>query len=106
MHATISIPGHTGTGRRKAGRQVEDRGAAEPRRVIETDGSRHAVAELGGILDVVHAGDGVMTAEQERRVVARITMPGRRVCRSRLTEGEARELDEHELNRGVAFAGI
>ena len=24
----------------------------------------HAVAELGGVLDVVHAGDGVVTAEQ------------------------------------------
>src|SRR3977135_415669 len=106
MHATISIPGHPGTGRRKAGRQVEDLRAAEHGRIIETDGAGHAVAELRGVLDVVHAGDGGMTAEQERRVVARVTMPGSGIGRGRLAEGEAGELDEHELNRGVAFARI
>src|SRR6185437_14118726 len=68
-------------------------------RGVEADGARHAVAELRGVLDVVHAGDGVMTAEQERGVVARITMPRRRIGRSRLAEGEARELDEQEFSR-------
>src|SRR5207247_1192032 len=72
----------------------------------ETDGGRHAVAELGRVLDVVDAGDGVMTAEQERGVVARIAMPRGGEGRSRLTEGETGELDEHELNRDVAFAGL
>src|ERR1700682_556574 len=66
---------------------------------------RHAVAELGAVLDVVHAGDGVMTAEQERGVVARVTMPRRRIGRRRLTEGEASELDERELDRDIAAAG-
>src|SRR5258706_11984056 len=46
-----------------------------------------------------------MTAEQERGVVARITMPRCRVGRSRLTEGETGELDEHELDRDIAAAG-
>src|SRR6266404_7429470 len=77
--------------------QVIQRSAIEHGRIIEADGARHAVAELRGVLDVVDAGDGVMTAEQERSVVARISMPRRRVSRSRLTEGEARELDEHAL---------
>src|ERR1700682_2996997 len=55
------------------------------------------VADVGGVLDVVRAGDGVITANQERGVVARITMPRRRIGRSRLTEGEAGELDEKEF---------
>src|SRR6202040_1224341 len=57
------------------------------------------------VLDVVHAGDGVVAADQERRVVARITVPGRRVCRGRLTEGEPGELDEHIFNRDVTATG-
>src|SRR5258706_16323694 len=79
--------------------------AVEDGRIIETDGAGHAVAELGGILDVVHAGDGVMTADQGRRVVARITMPRRRIGRGRLTEGESGELDERELDRDITAAG-
>ena len=47
----------------------------------------------------------VVAADQERRVVARITVPGRRVGRGRLTEGEPSELDEHVLNRDIAAAG-
>src|ERR1700692_4239889 len=104
MHASISVAGSTRCG--ETGRQVVHRGTVEHDRIIETDGARHPVAELGGVLDVVHAGDGVMTAEQERRVVARITMPRGRVSRSRLTEGEASELDEHELNCDIAAAGV
>src|SRR6202008_3491124 len=87
------------------GREVEHGGAVEHGRIIETDGGRHAVAELSGVLDVVYAGDGVMTAEQERRVVARIAMPGRRIGRGRLTEGEAGELNERKFNRDIAAAG-
>ena len=91
--------------RRDRQRQVGDNGAVEHGRIIEADGAGHAVAELRGVLDVVHAGDGVMTAEQERGVVARITVPRRRVGRSRLTEGEAGELDEHHFDRDIAAAG-
>src|SRR5258705_10027849 len=58
-------------------------------RIIETDGAGHAVAKLRAVLDVVHAGDGVMTAEQIGGVVARITMPRRRIGRGRPTEGES-----------------
>src|SRR5258708_8044614 len=47
-----------------------------------------------------------MTAEQERAVVARITMPRRRIGRGRFTEGEAGELDEHVLDGDVAFTGL
>jgi len=32
-------------------------------------------------------------------------MPRRRIGRGRLTEGEAGELDEYELNRDIAAAG-
>src|SRR4029079_17787027 len=49
-----------------------------------------------GVLDVVDTGDGVMAAHQE--------LPRRRVGRSRLTEGETSELDEHHFNRDVAAA--
>ena len=76
-HATISVAG--GADRIDGGRQVIQRGAVVHRRVVQADGAGHAVAELGGVLDVVHAGDGVMTAEQVRAVVARITMPRRRI---------------------------
>ena len=75
-------------------------------RIIETDGAGHAVAELGRVLDVVHAGDGVVTAEQIGGVVARITMPRRRIGRGRPTEGESGELDEtHFDRRRIAAAG-
>src|SRR5439155_16763601 len=86
--------------------EVKGRSTVEHDRIIEADGARHAVAELGAVLDVVHAGDGVMAAEQERGVVARITMPRRRVGRGRFTEGEASELDEHHFDRDIAFAGV
>src|SRR6185295_11759710 len=76
----------------------------EHARVIKADGARHAVAELRGVLDVVDAGDVVSAAHQVRVVVARIAVPGRRIGRSRLTEGETSELDEHHFNRDVAAA--
>src|SRR5262249_29175574 len=62
------------------------------------------VAELRGVLDVVNAGDGVVTTDQVRAVVARKAVPRSRKGRSRLTEGEARELDERELDRDIAAA--
>src|SRR5258707_7065947 len=55
--------------------------------------------------DVVHAGDGVVAAKQERAVVARITIPRRCEGRGRLTEGETGELDEHVFNRDITAAG-
>src|SRR6185436_7520304 len=85
--------------------EVQDGGAVEHLRIVEADGARHAVAELSGVLDVVDAGDVVSTAHQERVVVARIAVPGRRVGRSRLTEGETSELDEHHFNRDITTAG-
>src|SRR5262249_40929163 len=62
----------------------------------------HAVAELRGVLDVVHTSDGVVTADQEGRVVARIAVPRRRIGRGRLTEGEAGGLQETMLNTDAA----
>src|SRR5258705_7039454 len=47
-----------------------------------------------------------MAAEQERGVVARITMPRRRIGRSRFTEGETGELQKHELDRDITFADV
>src|SRR5258706_11148875 len=84
---------------------MEVRSGVEQGGIMEAVGADHAVAELGGVLDVVHAGDGVMTADQERAVVARITMPRRRIGRGRFTEREAGELDERELDRDIAAAG-
>src|SRR3979411_749402 len=114
-HHEAAVSGLTAASRAEAGGsqrtgrgtspQVEQRGSVKHGRIIEADGAGHAVAELGAVLDVVHAGDGVMTAEQERGVVARITMPGRRITRRRLTEGEAGELDERELDRDKAATG-
>ena len=102
MNTSIRVAGDAGP--REAGRQVVNRGAVEHGRIIEADAAGHAVAKLGGVLDVVHAGDGVFAAEQERAVVARITIPGRRVGRRRLTEGEAGELQEHVFDRDIAAA--
>src|ERR1700676_5102975 len=76
------------TSRIQAVCKVEDVVTVERDRVIKTDGAGHAVTELGGVLDVVDAGDGSITAEQVRGVVARITMPRRRIGRGGLTEGE------------------
>src|SRR5258708_24093091 len=73
-------------------------------RIIEAEAARHAVAELPSVLDVVHTGNRVFAADQEGAVVARITIPGRRIGRRRLTEGEAGELQEHVLNRDIAAA--
>src|SRR6202048_556525 len=102
MHAGIGVA--TDADRIETGRQVVDRGAVEHGRIIETDGAGHAVAELGGVLDVVYAGDGVMTADQVRRVVARIAIPWRRIGRGGLTEGEPGELNERIFNRDIAAA--
>src|ERR1700730_19436548 len=92
MNASVSIAGNAN--RIEADVQVVHRGAVIHGRIIQTDGAGHAVAELRGVLDVVHTRDGVVTAEQVRAVLAaQITMPGRRIGRGRLTEGEAGELD-------------
>src|ERR1700716_1716662 len=113
-HHEAAVSGLTAANRAEAGGsqrtgrgtspQVEQRGAVKHGRIIEADGARHALAELGAVLDVVHAGDGVMTAEEERGVVARITMPRRGIGGRRLTEGKTRELDERELDRDKAAA--
>ena len=102
--AAVGVAGSAGEA--EALRQVVHGGAVEDDRIIEADGAGHAVAEVRGVLDVVHAGDGVMTAEQERGVVARITMPRRGVGRSRLTEGEPSELDEHHFDGHIAFTRL
>src|SRR4030088_2474025 len=108
-HHEAAVRGLTAANRAEAGGsqrtgrgtspQVEQRGAVEHGRIIEADRAGHSVAELRAVLDVVHAGNGVMTAEEARGVVARITMPRRRIGRRRLTEGKARELDERKFNR-------
>src|ERR1700716_119016 len=95
-HHEAAVSGLTAANRAEAGGsqrtgrgtspQVEQRGAAEHGRIIEADG------------------DGVMAAEEERGVVARITMPRRGIGGRRLTEGKTRELDERELDRDKAAA--
>ena len=67
MHAAVGV-GESTRGRDAAGSSC-DSGAVEHGRIIETDGARHAVAELGGVLDVVHAGDGVMTADRNEELL-------------------------------------
>src|SRR5262249_19520969 len=91
-------------GRRDRDTCVEQRRTVELCRIIHASGGRHAVAELPSVLDVVRAGDRVVAADQERGVVAGITVPGRCVRRGRLTEGKAGELEEHVLNRDIAVA--
>ncbi|MBA7668840.1 hypothetical protein ES703_76957 [subsurface metagenome] len=60
--------------------EVEHLSAPEHGRIIETDGGRHAVAELRGVLDVVDAGGAVRAADEERvRLTGRKTRPGRRI---------------------------
>ena len=56
--------------------QIAELGAVKHEAFIEPDRGRHAVAKLLGVLDVVHAGHVVGTADQERRiVVTTITIP-------------------------------
>src|SRR5207244_6957815 len=104
MHAGIGVrSGAVGADRRRNAQIVDSR-AIPDGRVIETDRSRYAVAELEGVLDVVDAGVGIIAAEQARVDVARETVPGRRISRRRLTEGEAGELDEDIFDRDIAVA--
>jgi len=42
--------------------QIVDGGAVRDGQVVKTDRGRHAVAKLGGVLDVVDAGVGVVAA--------------------------------------------
>src|SRR5829696_10305810 len=102
MHASVGVSTCADRGRSNA--EVQHSGAVEHLRIVEADGGRHAVAELRSVLDVVDAGDVVSAAHQERVVVARIAVPRRRIGRSRLTEGETSELDEHHFNRDIAAA--
>src|SRR5207237_70149 len=100
MRSAVGV--RTSTDRAGSNAEVQHGGTVKHGRIIEADSARHAVAELRGVLDVVNTGDVVGTAHQERVVVARIAVPGRRVGRSRLTEGEPSELDEDHFNRDVA----
>ena len=61
--------------------RIDDLRAVEGVRaaVVDTQRRRHAVTELPRVLDVVDTGDRVVTADQERGVVARIAMPRRGV---------------------------
>src|SRR6202790_5864840 len=76
---TISVSADANRVKTRA--QVEQVGAVEHETFVNANGTRHAVAELRGVLDVVDAGDGVVAAEQERGVVARIAMPRRCIGR-------------------------
>ena len=69
--------------------------------LFQADRSRHAIAELGGVGDLVDTGHVVLATEEERGVVARIAGPRSRELRHRLTEGEAGELDERVVDAEV-----
>src|SRR5206468_1123612 len=104
VHAGIGVRSGAIGADRAGDAEIVDGRAIPDGRVIETDRSRYAVAELEGVLDVVDAGVGILTAEQGRVDVARETVPGRRISRRRLTEGEAGELDEEIFDRDIAVA--
>jgi len=102
MGAGIGVrSGAVGADRRRDA-QIVDGGAIPHGRVVETDRGRHAVAELGGVLDVVDAGVGIVAAEQARSDIAREAVPRCRVGRGGLTKGEAGELDEEVFDRHIA----
>ena len=104
MRAGIGVRSGAVGADRAGDAQIVDGGAIPHGRIVETDRGRYAVAELGGVLDVVDAGVGIVAAEQARGDVARETLPRRRVGRGGLTEGEAGELDEEIFDRDVAAA--
>src|SRR6266404_5057578 len=102
MGAAVGID--ASTSRADAVGDVPESRAVPHRRIVEADAGGHAVAELGGVLDVVYAGIGVVAAEQARVDVAWKAVPGRRVGRRGLTEGEAGKLDEEIFDRDIATA--
>ena len=104
MRAGIGVRSGAVGADRTGDAQIVDSGAIPDGRIVETDRGRYAVAELGGVLDVVDAGVGVVAAEQARADVARKAVPGGRVSRRGLTEGEAGELDEEVLDGDIAAA--
>ena len=63
-------------------------------RILSADRNRHAIAELGGIDELVHASDVPPPPIEDRRVVARIVGPGSAERRDGFTHREAGELDE------------
>jgi len=83
-NACVGVTRGAIAGGAEIGLKVVQRGTTVHGRVIETDSARHAVAELRGVLDVAHAGDGVMAADQIGRGVARETMPRRRMRPTRI----------------------
>ena len=104
MGAGVGVrSGAVGADRRRNA-QIVDGSAIPDGRIVQTDRGRHAVAELGGVLDVVEAGVGIVAAEQARVDVARETVPGGRISRRGLTEGEAGELDEKIFDRDITAA--
>ena len=66
MRAGIGVRSGAVGADRAGDAQIVDGGAIPDGRVVETDRGRYAVAELGGVLDVVDAGVGVVAAEQAR----------------------------------------
>ena len=87
-------------------RQIVDVGAVPDHGIVKTDGAGHAIAELRGVLNVVDAGIGVLTAEQKGREIPGETLPWRGIGGCRLAEGEAGELEEDILRRYVAFTRL
>src|SRR5947209_4962947 len=85
--------------------QIVERRALPNGWVVQPDRSRHPVAELRGVLNVVDAGIGILATEQEGREIAGKTLPRRGIGGSGLTEGEACELNEHIFDRDITAAG-
>ena len=67
-------------------------------RILHRDANRHAIAELGGVGDLVHAGDVVGAARKGIGAASRIALPRRVEGRDRTTEREASELDERVVH--------
>ena len=104
MRAGIGVRSGAVGADRTGDAQVVDGGAVPHGRIIETDRGRYAVAELGGVLNVVDAGVGILAAEQVRGDVARETLPRRGVGRGGFAEGEAGELEKDVLDCDIAAA--
>ena len=67
-------------------------------RVLQRDRSRHTVAELGGVGQLVDAGDDAATADQAVEVVTGVVDLGSVELGNRLTHCEPSELDERVVD--------
>ena len=91
---SASSANNASTGNNRSSAKILDASLIIGDLILHTNRSRHAVAELGGVNELVHTRDRAATTDETVEVVAGIVGPGSAERRDGLTHREASELDE------------